>query len=43
MWGYVYILGDTVKQAGLDHKRMQFEVAESIDADERAIRTMKTQ
>lgn len=37
MQEYVHILGDAVKQARLDLKLTQFEVAESIDADERTI------
>ena len=37
MQEYVYILGDTVKQARLDRKLTQSDVAESIHADERTI------
>lgn len=37
MQEYVHILGDAVKQARLGLKLTQFEVAESIDADERTI------
>lgn len=37
MQEYVHILGDAVKQARLDLKLTQFEVAESIDANERTI------
>lgn len=37
MQEYVYVLGDTVKQARLDRKLTQADVAESIHADERTI------
>lgn len=37
MQEYVHVLGDAVKQACLGLKLTQFEVAESIDANERTI------
>ena len=37
MQEFVHVLGDAVKQARLDLKLTQSEVAESIDADERTI------
>ena len=37
MQEYVHVLGDAVKQARLDRRLTQFEVAESIHADERTI------
>lgn len=37
MQEYVHVLGDAVKQARLDLKLTQSEVADSIDADERTI------
>lgn len=37
MQEYVHVLGDAVKQARLDLRLTQFEVAESIHADERTI------
>lgn len=37
MQEYVHVLGDAVKQARLDLKLTQSEVAECIDADERTI------
>ena len=37
MQEYVHVLGDAVKQARLDLRLTQFEVAASIDADERTI------
>ena len=37
MQEYVHVLGDAVKQARLDLQLTQFEVAETIHADERTI------
>lgn len=37
MQDYAHVLGDTIKRARLSRKLTQFEVAESIHADERTI------
>ena len=41
MQEYVHVLGDAVKQARLDLKLTQSEVADSIDADERTIASIE--